>query len=64
MRILRKPELEAKVGFCERAIREMEAAGQFPKRIPINPLGGRAIGWAEHEVDAWIQARMEAREAA
>jgi prophage regulatory protein len=64
MRILRRPVVEAKVGMCERAWRDLEAAGQFPKRIQINPNGGRAIGWAEHEIDAWIEARLEAREAA
>jgi prophage regulatory protein len=33
-------------------------AGRFPK--PIN-LGAKAVGWIESEVDAWIDALIEAR---
>ena len=32
MKMLRKPELEAKVGLWERAIRELEQSGAFPRR--------------------------------
>jgi prophage regulatory protein len=30
----------------------------FPKQIP---LGGRAVGFLASEVNAWLQARMDAR---
>lgn len=62
MRIIRAPELESKTGLCERALREMETAGHFPKRVLINPAGGRAVGWIESEVNEWIAARAAARE--
>lgn len=32
------------------------AQGKFPR--PVS-LGGRAVGWIEAEVDAWITARIE-----
>lgn len=64
MRLIRSRELEAKIGLVERVVREMEAAGHFPKRVTINPNGGRAVGWFEHEVDEWLAARLAAREEA
>jgi len=64
MRLIRKPEVEAKVGMCERAIRDLERQGLFPKRILINPNNGRAVAWDEDEVDGYIEARKAARVAA
>lgn len=65
MRILRIPDTEAKTGYCDRQLRELEALGLFPKRFPLNPSGkGRAVGHLESEVDEWIKARAASREAA
>jgi prophage regulatory protein len=64
MRVIRPQETEAKTGFCDRQLRELEAQGLFPKRFPLNPNGrGRAVGHLESEVDAWIKARAASREA-
>lgn len=63
MRILRKADVEAKVGLCERELRDLEREGVFPKRFPISP-GGRAVGWLESEVDDYITERAAQREAA
>jgi hypothetical protein len=27
-------------------------------------MGGRSVGWVEHEVDEWIEARMRERDQA
>jgi predicted DNA-binding transcriptional regulator AlpA len=63
MRILRPRDTEAKVGLCDRELRDLEREGLFPKRFPINPSGkGRAVGHLESEVDAWIEARAAPRE--
>ena len=59
-RILRRPEVEKRVGTCERAIRDWEAKGNFPRRFRIDP-DGRAVGWLESEVRAWIEARAASR---
>lgn len=65
MRILRPKDTEAKVGICDRELRDLEREGLFPKRFTLNPNGrGRAVGHLESEVDAWIEARAKAREAA
>ncbi len=65
MRILRIPDTEAKTGFCDRQLRDLERDGLFPKRFPLNPNGkGRAVGHLESEVDQWITERAAARQAA
>ena len=62
MRILRPADTAAKVGICDRQLRDMEAQGLFPRRFQINPSGsGRAVGHLESEVDVWIEARATSR---
>jgi prophage regulatory protein len=55
LRLLRLPQVLACVGLSESRIRQLEAKGQFPRRIA---LGDRAIGWREFEVRQWLAARM------
>ena len=64
MKMIRKPELFAMVGLRDRAIREMEYAGEFPKRVVLNPKGGRAVAWIQAEVEEFLRKRAEDREAA
>lgn len=56
-RIIRLPEVKTKTGNSRSTIYEQIKRGTFP--APIG-LGGRSVGWLEHEVDAWITARIEA----
>lgn len=65
MKILRPNDTAAKVGLCDRELRDLEREGLFPKRFPLNPNGkGRAVGHLESEVDEWIKARADARQTA
>ena len=64
MRVLRPAETAAKVGLCERRLRELESLGRFTKRFVLDPHGGRAVGHLEDEVDQWIQERAAARKQA
>jgi prophage regulatory protein len=61
LRILKDPEVEAKTGLGSTQRRKLEDAGDFPSRVV---LSDRRVGWLEHEVDAWIRARMEQRQQA
>lgn len=64
MQILRPNETAAKVGICDRQLRDLEAEGLFPKRFTLSPSGkGRAVGHLESEVDQWIGERAAARAA-
>ena len=56
-RIIRWPEVHAKVGYCRTNIYYLVKSGDFP--APIK-LGARAVGWLECEVEAWIDSRIEA----
>jgi prophage regulatory protein len=58
IRILRLPEVMARVGICRASIYLRIADGSFPKQIS---LGARAVGWLEHEIDAWLAARIAVR---
>ena len=57
-RILRKPEVQNRVGKSDASIYREEKAGRFPKRIK---LGSNSVGWLESEVEKWIKEKAEAR---
>jgi prophage regulatory protein len=54
-RILRRPEVEARIGFKRSHIYNLMNAGQFPK---AKRIGVRTIGWDSAEVDRWIAERL------
>jgi prophage regulatory protein len=58
-RIIRLPEVLAKTGHAQSTWYEGVKNGTHPKPVPI---GKYAVGWVEDEVDAWIEARIEARD--
>lgn len=61
--IVRRRQLEARVGLSRSTIYDRinpqspRYDASFPK--PIR-LGGAAVGWLAHEVDAWVQAQIDA----
>ncbi len=54
MRVVRLPDVLARVGLSRSTLWRLIKAGQFPKPIK---LGGRAVGWIEEEIDEWIASR-------
>ena len=65
--LLRLSQVSAKVGLKKSAIYERVDRGTFPK--PVKLLGVEFDNfapnrWVESEVDAWIQERIAARQAA
>lgn len=54
--ILRLAQVKARIGRSRSSIYADIKAGRF--LAPIN-IGPRAVGWLEHEVDAWIAARVD-----
>lgn len=57
-RILRLPQVCTMTGLGRSMIYQMEAEGRFPHRVPI---GVRAVGWVEGEVQEWLRERIESR---
>ena len=60
-RIIRLRDLPDYVGLQRTAITELIERGEFPKPVPLSDTG-RAVGWLEHELIAWQQDRLAARE--
>jgi prophage regulatory protein len=61
-RILRLPAVTAKTGVCPDTIYRWARNGQFPKPIKLN-RSGRASGWFEDEVEAFLATRAAERDA-
>lgn len=51
-RILRLKQVRDVTGLCTSAIYARIADGAFPRQVP---LGGRAVGWFEDEIDTWLE---------
>jgi prophage regulatory protein len=58
--ILRRKQVEARVGLSRSTIYQRIADGTFPNSVN---LGGRAVGWLESEIDNWLAQRVEASRA-
>jgi prophage regulatory protein len=58
-RVLRLPAVEEKTGLKKSQIYDDMREGRFPQGVALGP---RAVGWIEDEVDAWIEARIKARD--
>ena len=56
-KILRLPTVKALTGLSRSTIYLRISKDEFP--APIS-LGGRAVGWLENDVDAWLAEKVEA----
>ncbi len=54
--VLRLPAVKARTGLSRSTIYLRVSQGAFP--APVS-LGGRAVGWLEAEVNAWLTAQVE-----
>ena len=55
--ILRLPAVKARTGLSRSTLYLRISQGRFPK--PIS-LGGRAVGWVESEIQAWLEQQIDA----
>ena len=53
-KILRRREVEARMGLTRSTIYAMIAADEFPR--PVR-LGKRSVGWVEAEIEKWASER-------
>lgn len=58
LRIVRHIDVCSRLQVSSGKLFDMVARGQFPKPFLIVP-GGRAVGWLESDVDAWILGRSD-----
>lgn len=61
MRIIRLKEVMDKTGLSRSTIYRQITEGIFPLSVP---LGGKAKGWLESEVEGWILSRVAERDRA
>lgn len=59
MRLVRLPEVIARTGRTRSRIYDDISKGDFPQPVKI---GGQAIAFVEAEVEAWIAAKIAARD--
>ena len=58
VRILKLKEVLTRTSLGKTTLYMLISNGDFPQQIP---LGLRAVGWLESEVDAWILEKIESR---
>ncbi len=56
-RLLRRDEVESRVGLKRSSIYREMRAGRFP--IPVK-VGPRAVRWPAREIERWLEARPRA----
>lgn len=54
--ILRRPQLEARLGLARSSIYKMMDEGTFPRPVK---LGRRAVGWRSEDIEAWLEDLQE-----
>lgn len=54
--ILRLRAVLAKLGISRTGLYERIKRGDFPRQIQLGP---KAVGWLQHEVEAWLEQRIE-----
>lgn len=54
--ILRLPHVRSRTGMATSSIYDRMATGDFPSQIKLGR--GRAVGWLEHEIDAWLEQQI------
>ena len=55
LRFIRLPQVIDRTGLCRSTIYNRIADGKFPAPVP---LGGRAVGWVEKDVNTWVKSRI------
>ena len=53
-RMLRQPEVLARIGVSWMTLRRWEDAGLFPRRIKLGP---NSVAWRECDIDEWCASR-------
>ena len=54
-RVLRRPEVEERVGLARSTLYKLIGLGKFPE--PIR-LGTNSVGWLESDIEEWLASRQ------
>jgi len=58
LRVIRIQDVCSKLGISRTSLWRLSQSGDFPQPIP---LGGRTVGFLEHEIDMWLEAQAASR---
>ena len=61
LKVLRLREVKARIGLTTSQIYHMAREGTSPRQIKLSPGPCGAMGWLEHELNEWIEARASER---
>lgn len=59
MKIIRLSAVKEATGLGRSSIYKFMDEGTFPKSIQLT---GKAVGWIDQEIEAWVQARIAERD--
>jgi prophage regulatory protein len=59
MRLIKRPEVEARTGLRHSSIYLKIQSGDFPSPVRT---GAKGVAWVESEVDQWIERRIASRD--
>ena len=57
--LLRRTDVERITGLSRSALYQKVKDGEFPRQVKISD---NAVGWVAAEVNAWVEARIAARD--
>ena len=57
-RLMRRSEVEGRVGLSRTSIYRLMRQGRFPEPVRVGP---KAVRWPASEVEAWLAARPRAK---
>jgi len=57
--ILRLPAVRRITGYSTSTIYRLAAEGRFPRQVALGP---KSVGWVQHEVREWVDARIAERD--
>jgi prophage regulatory protein len=53
--LLRRKDVQARIGLSRSTIYALISEGKFPKPIPLT---GRTVAWTQSSIDQWIAGRI------
>jgi len=59
VKVLKLKSVIEKTSLCHSTIYKLISEGNFPKPIDLT---GRAVGWVDAEIDAWIMSKVAIRD--
>ena len=60
--LLSKRETAEKIGFHPEHVMRLSREGTFPRPIKLGSASNCAVRFVADEVDAWLEARIDARD--